>query len=238
MGWVAGIFLLLGAQDPVEMQVEAILRQFEAEQEGIFLVEQLMALGGPAAGPLARRLAEDLRDGMASDAAEAILEVLQGRPGVLVPLQTAFADGATTAAGRIELAWALSELADRMTWREGLLAIAADPEAELEARQRAAELLLEAGDDRVLEVFPEVEEPLDAGASPGGGKGKPAGGWREEPRETVRAEGRPAGEREVRGVPLKKKEERVDTTRTAYVIALGAAAAGIAALLLLNRRKG
>ncbi len=239
MDWAAGIALLLGSQDPIEMRVDAILRQFEtaaqAEQAGARLAERLMALGGSAVEPLARRLAEDLRDGTASASSGAILEVLDGRVEAQVPLQTAFADGATSAAGRIELARALVSLLDQASWRDGLLAVAADPEAGLGDRRRAAELLLEAGDERAAEILAEIGR-LEGAGPPGGSRGAP-GRWSEEPRTTVAAEGRPAPAERRRASPRKKEAEAGPVPAVSYV-SMGVAAAGIAALLWINRRKG
>jgi len=239
MGWVAGIALLMGSQDPVEMQVDSLLREYEAaaqaEQSGFRLVEQLLALGDSAVEPLAQRLAEDLRDGMVSDSADGILEAISGRSDAQVPLQTAFADGTTPPAGRIELARALSDLLDHVSWRDGLLAVAADPEVELSDRRRAAELLLEEGDERVLDVLSEIDalEGMDLLDEMREAEER-LRRWREEPRVTVEGEVRPLPP-ERRPPPGKKEDGAGAASR--YYVTLGAAAAGVAALLLVFRRK-
>ena len=242
MGWAAGIAVFLCLQEPVEVQVESILSRFGAlareEQEGARLVEQLTALGGSAIEPLARRLAEDLRDGAASASAEAILETLEGRPAAQGPLQSAFADGATPSSGRIELARALASLLDQVSWRDGLLAIAANPDADLEDRRRAAELLVEAGDERVLEVLPEIEELQ--GPDPRVEFREAAEllrRWSEEPRVMVIGEGVPPPPGRPRP-PARKKGSGTDGAEVFYYVSLGVAAAGIAAALLVHRRKG
>src|SRR6185295_10867347 len=65
--------LLLLLQDPFQNQIDDALRQFEAaaeiDQALTLLSSQLVALGSQATNPIARRLAQDLRDGMASSAA-------------------------------------------------------------------------------------------------------------------------------------------------------------------------
>jgi hypothetical protein len=108
-----------------------------------------MALGAQATSPIARRLAADLRDGMASAAAPAFIDALVGRPDALVPLQTAFRDATTSVTGRIELAEALLQLDDAMSWRAGLLAISTDDRTLLPDRLRALKVLLEAEDPQV-----------------------------------------------------------------------------------------
>src|SRR5437868_14687078 len=94
--------LLLLLQDPFQNQIDDALRQFEAaaeiDQALTLLSSQLVALGSQATNPIARRLAQDLRDGMASSAAPAFIDALVGRPDALAPLQTAFRDAATSAA--------------------------------------------------------------------------------------------------------------------------------------------
>src|SRR5437773_1901433 len=105
-------------QDVLEQQIDEYLRQFQAAaelQQGLaHLSSQLTALGAAAANPIARRLADDLRDGMVSASVPALLSALSGRPQALAPLQAAFRDAATSAAGRIELAVALAQLDDSM----------------------------------------------------------------------------------------------------------------------------
>jgi len=146
---VACLFL----QDPFQQQIDDSLRQFEAateiDQALTLLSAQLMALGAQATSPIARRLAADLRDGMASAAAPAFIDALVGRPDALVPLQTAFRDATTSVAGRIELAEALLQLDDAMSWRAGLLAISTDDRTLLPDRLRALKVLLEAEDPQV-----------------------------------------------------------------------------------------
>src|SRR5436190_486127 len=136
MDAMSGILaLLLCFQDPVQQQIDESLRQFETADELdralTLLSAQLLALGAQATNPIARRLAQDLRDGMASSAAPAFIDALVGRPDALAPLQTAFQDATTTAAGRIELAEALLQLDDAMSWRAGLIGIASDERASL-----------------------------------------------------------------------------------------------------------
>jgi DNA helicase HerA-like ATPase len=146
---VACLFL----QDPFQQQIDDSLRQFEAateiDQALTLLSAQLMALGAQATSPIARRLAADLRDGMASAAAPAFIDALVGRPDALVPLQTAFRDATTSVTGRIELAEALLQLDDAMSWRAGLLAISTDARTLLPDRLRALKVLLEAEDPQV-----------------------------------------------------------------------------------------
>jgi hypothetical protein len=146
---VACLFL----QDPFQQQIDDSLRQFEAateiDQALTLLSAQLMALGAQATNPIARRLAADLRDGMASAAAPAFIDALVGRPDALVPLQTAFRDATTSVTGRIELAEALLQLDDAMSWRAGLLAISTDDRTLLPDRLRALKVLLEAEDPQV-----------------------------------------------------------------------------------------
>jgi DNA helicase HerA-like ATPase len=146
---VACLFL----QDPFQQQIDDSLRQFEAateiDQALTLLSAQLMALGAQATNPIARRLAADLRDGMVSAAAPAFIDALVGRPDALVPLQTAFRDATTSVTGRIELAEALLQLDDAMSWRAGLLAISTDAQTLLPDRLRALKVLLEAEDPQV-----------------------------------------------------------------------------------------
>lgn len=162
--------LLLLLQDPVQQQIDESLRQFESaaelEQALSLLSSQLLALGAQATNPIARRLAEDLRDGMASAAAPALIDALSGRPDALLPLQAAFRDAATSAAGRIELAEALLHLDDAMTWRAGLLTIAEDRTYSLRDRLRALRVLVDAGDPgapgilgSITRSLPELAEP-------------------------------------------------------------------------------
>ncbi|HLY74489.1 MAG TPA: hypothetical protein VKU80_10265, partial [Planctomycetota bacterium] len=87
------LLLILGFQDPFDQRIDDSLRQFEAASEIdpalSLLSSQLIALGARATNPIARRLADDLRDGMASAAAPAFIDALVGRPEALAPLQEA-----------------------------------------------------------------------------------------------------------------------------------------------------
>ncbi|MBI3857341.1 MAG: hypothetical protein HY293_16765 [Planctomycetes bacterium] len=161
-GTVAALCLLL--QDPLQTQIDEALRQFEAAAEVdralTLLSSQLLALGARATNPIARRLAEDLRDGMASAAAPAFIDALVGRPDALVPLQSAFRDAATSASGRIELAEALLHLDDAMSWRAGLLMIASDEGSAVGDRLHAAKVLLEAEDSRIPDILRTMVEKL------------------------------------------------------------------------------
>src|ERR1043166_2771496 len=166
---VAAIFLLL-VQDAVEQQIDAALRQFETAteiQQGLaILSSQLTALGAAATNPIARRLAEDLRDGMASAAMPALIDALSGRPEGLAPLQAAFRNAATSVAGRLELAGALAQLDDTMSWRQGIYSIAVHPQAALDDRLRALAPLLAADDPRALEEVRAIVKGMPAlGAS-------------------------------------------------------------------------
>lgn len=149
---IAVLLALASVQDPVELQIDEFLRRFEAAAEIQValarLSARLTALGAAASSPIARRLAEDLRDGMASAAAPALIDALSGRPDAIAPLQAAFRDATTSAAGRVELADALTQLDDTRSWRDGVAAIAADPQAGLDDRLRALGLLLAAEDGR------------------------------------------------------------------------------------------
>jgi hypothetical protein len=160
MLFAIGLFL----QDPFQNQIDDALRQFEAaaelDQALTLLSSQLTRLGAQATNPIARRLAEDLRDGMASAAAPAFIDALVGRPDALAPLQSAFRDAATSAAGRIELAEALLQLDDAMSWRAGLLAIAADGRASVRDRLQASKVLLEAEDSQIPVFLHAIVEDL------------------------------------------------------------------------------
>jgi hypothetical protein len=151
---MSGILLVvLLLQDPFQQQIDDSVRQFDAaaelDQALAVLSAQLVALGTQATNPIARRLAEDLRDGMASAAAPAFIDALIGRPDALAPLQSAFRDATTSAAGRVELAEALLQLDDAMSWRAGILAIATDDGAGMADRVRALKVLTEADDPQV-----------------------------------------------------------------------------------------
>jgi hypothetical protein len=156
--------LLLSLQDPVQQQIDDSLRQFQAAEEIdqalALLSSQLVALGSQATNPIARRLADDLRDGMASAAAPAFIDALIGRPEALPPLQAAFRDAATSAAGRIELAEALLQLDDAISWRAGLIAIAGDRRGSLADRLRAIKVLVEAEDPGADEVLRSIAVTL------------------------------------------------------------------------------
>ena len=58
--------LLLLTQEPIQNQIDEAVRQFEAaaqvDQALTLLSSQLLALGAQATNPIARRLAQDLRD--------------------------------------------------------------------------------------------------------------------------------------------------------------------------------
>ncbi len=160
------LWLLLFLQDPVEQQIDESLRQFEAADEVgealTLLSSQFAALGARAADPLARRLAADLRDGIASASAPAFVDALAGRPDALAPLQAAFRDAATSAAGRLSLAEALLQLDDALSWRGGLLAIAGDGKGSVPDRLRAVRLLLEAEDPGAPDLLRSLVAELPA----------------------------------------------------------------------------
>jgi len=156
--------LILLTQEPIQTQIDDALRQFEAaaevDQALALLSTQLLSLGARATNPIARRLAQDLRDGMASAAAPALIDALMGRPEGLVPLQAAFQDATTSAAGRIELADALLHLEDAMSWRAGLLMIAGDDRAVLADRLHATRVLLNADDPQIPDILRGMVERL------------------------------------------------------------------------------
>ncbi len=214
--------LLLALQDPV-LQVDELLRQFQAavevQQALELLSAQLAELGDAAAAPIARRLAEDLRDGMASAAAPALMAALLGHPEALTPLREAFRDPVTSVPGRLELAETLSRLADDATWRDGVASILADPDADPEDRLRAAEILIAAGDPRGAELFPRAarsaDDPLESLVDEPGEPEPPApAGW-----------------------PARKRETNEGSSGTMRTVALGTAA-GLLAVFLALRRKG
>jgi hypothetical protein len=216
----AAAFLAL--QDPV-LQVDELLREFQAAaqvQEALELLSaQLAALGDAASAPVARRLAEDLRDGMAGAAAPALIAALMGHPEALAPLREAFRDPATSVPGRLELAGALWRLDDETTWRDGVASVLADPDADPEDRLRAAEILIAAGDPRGTEFF----------SRPGRAADLPLESLVDEPAEP--------GPPEPAGWPAKKRETSRGDSGTMRAIVLGAVAGLLAALLAL-RRKG
>jgi hypothetical protein len=162
--------VLLFSQDPIQTQIDEALRRFEAaaevDQALMILSSQLLGLGARATSPIARRLARDLREGMASAAAPAFIDALLGRPEALQPLQRAFQDATTSAAGRIELADALLHLDDAMSWRAGLLAIATDDRAALADRLRASRVLLEADDPRTPQILRQIVDRLPGKPEP------------------------------------------------------------------------
>ena len=162
MALLAAVLLLV--QEPFEAQIDEALSRFEAaaelEQALTMLSAQLAALGLQATNPIAQRLAQDLSDGMASAAAPALIDALVGRPDALAPLQTAFRDATTTAAGRIELAEALLQLDDARSWRAGLLSIAADDQTSLADRLHASRVLLDAEDSQAASLLREIVETL------------------------------------------------------------------------------
>jgi len=151
-------------QDPFQNEIDDAVRRFEAaieaEQALTLLSSQLVALGARATSPIARRLALDLRDGMASAAAPAFIDALVGRPDALAPLQATFQEATTTAAGRIEIAEALLQLDDAMSWRAGLLGIASDERSALADRLHASKVLLEAEDPKIPELLRRLVESL------------------------------------------------------------------------------
>jgi hypothetical protein len=162
--------LLLLTQEPIQNQIDEAVRQFEAaaqvDQALTLLSSQLLALGAQATNPIARRLALDLRDGMASAAAPAFIDALMGRPEALGPLQTAFHDATTSAAGRVELAEALLHLDDAVSWRAGLLGIATDDRAVLADRLHASRVLLEADDPKVPQILRDLVGRLSGWPEP------------------------------------------------------------------------
>jgi len=162
---MSGILLVfLCLQDPFQQQIDDSVRQFdqasEIDQALSILSAQLVALGTQATNPIARRLAENLRNGMASSASPAFIDALIGRPAALPPLQSAFRDSTTTAAGRIELALALLQLDDLMSWREGVLGIASDADAAMTDRVRAVKVLAEADDPLLPSLLRSMTEAL------------------------------------------------------------------------------
>jgi hypothetical protein len=153
MGVVIAIALALGAnlawQETADARLAELLRVFEGRGETAdldVLADEIDAIGSAVLEPVARRLAEDLRDGLASLAAPALVDVLSARAADVAPLRRAFADPATPAGGRVQIARALADLDDGRTWRPGLRALLDDPKAELDDRLGAAGVLLEAED--------------------------------------------------------------------------------------------
>ena len=148
------------AQDDFQTQIDEAIRQFqeaaELDQALTAISSQLSALGAQATNPIARRLAEDLRAGMTVAAAPAFIDALFGRPDALAPLQAAFRDATTTASGRVELAAALLQLDDTMSWRAGLLALASDDKTALLDRLHASKVLLEAEDSQIPAILRKI----------------------------------------------------------------------------------
>jgi hypothetical protein len=212
------------AQDGVQRQLDELLRRFAlaAEEEAALrtLSARLAELGETALVPIARRLADDLRDGMASAAAPALLLALAGHPEALDPLREAFGDPETAPSGRVELASALARLDDRRSWREGLRAVADDPAADPEDRLRAAELLRLDGER--------------SGGPPE--RGAPTG--LEEPRLTLVDEVERPAPVPPRPAPPRKKDGTSDGSFITMRSVVAGAAAGLLALLLALKRKG
>jgi hypothetical protein len=102
---------------------------------------------------------------MASAAAPAFIDALMGRPAGLEPLKNAFRNPGTSPGGRIELARALLELEDPLSWRDDLLVIAEDPAADLTERLGAARVLSDGGDPRVWRPVGELVRSI-AGRPP------------------------------------------------------------------------
>ena len=161
---MTALLLSLFAAQDVEQQIDDSLRRFEAAVEIqralAQLSDQLVALGEAATSPIARRLADDLRDGMASAAVPALIDALADRPEALPELQAAFRNAATSAAGRIALANALAQLDDTMSWREGIRTIASDPRGSLPDRLRALGLLLMGEDPGAIEEVRTIAKGL------------------------------------------------------------------------------
>jgi hypothetical protein len=153
-----------------------------------------------------------------------------------MPLQTAFADGATSPAGRIALARALSGLMDQESWRDGLLGIALDPAVPLEDRRRAAAMLAATGDEQILGLLAGLEDLESAEAAREEEERRKR--WNEEPLSKVESEVRPAPPERRRPPSRKAEEEGAGTFGWICSGALGAAAAGTVAALLARGRKG
>lgn len=245
------VVLVLGLQqaDELQRQLDEFLRRFQEttqlEAARTLLGAQIAGLGAAALLPVSERLAADLRDGMASPAAEPLLAALMGHPEALAPLQAAFRDGATPAAGRIELAGALVRLMDTMSWRPGLRALLEDRASPWTDRLHAAVLLHDAGEgglDPVLERLAaeadgrSVEDQaalaalLDAFAPR---RRLPPGPPAEEPRVVVVDEDPRPPLRPV----VKKKETGGDDFLSIRNIAAGSAALGLLVLLIILRRR-
>jgi hypothetical protein len=240
----AALALLLSQAGPVERQLDEALRRFQegALQEAA-LGAQLAGLGAAAFIPIAERLAVDLRDGMASPAAAPLLAALEGHPAGLAPLQAAFRDASTSPSGRVELAGALARLMDTMSWRPGLLALAADPAAPWTDRLHAVALLHDAGEpalDPVLErlaaeaEFRRHEDQASLAALLDALAPRPRPSARaEEPRVSVVDEDPVPPRRPL----VKKRETREEDSISIPHVAAGAAALGLLAWLLILRRR-
>lgn len=239
--------LVLFAQDPFQSEIDEALSRFESAQEAdqalALLSSQLLALGAGASDPIARRLALDLRDGMASSAAPALIDALMGRPGALAPLQSAFQDAGTSAGGRIELAEALLHLDDTMSWRGGLLAIASDDRVPLADRLHASRVLLDAEDPQIAEILRSLADRL-----PGAerrqvadflqSRGMLAGLGTDEPRVRIIDEA-PRPSASATRLPSKKKETRTETFFTMPSILAGGVTLVLLVLLAVEiLRKG
>jgi hypothetical protein len=234
----AALALVLQQADPVQRQLDEILRLAQDQAAA-----QLIALGSAALVPISERLAADLRDGMASPAAEPLLAALLGHPEALGPLQAAFRDTATSPAGRVELAGALVRLMDSMSWRPGLRALLGDPSAPWIDRLHAAALLHDAGEpdlgpalerlaaeseSRSVDDQAALAALLDAFAP----RARPAPRL-EEPRVSVVDED-PAPPRR----PLvKKRETGGEDSLSMPGVAAATAALGLLVLLLILRRR-
>lgn len=241
----AWTFFLLLQEPALERQVDEFLRQFQqgAQEEAarVLLTGQLENLGGAALGPVAARLAADLRDGRASPAAAALLDVLMGHPESWGPLQAAFSETGTSPSGRIELASALVQLMDTMSWRPGLLAVADDRAAPWGDRLHAAALLREVGDERAGPAFARL-----AAEAPGRSKSEQQE-WADlldeaAPRPAIRMEEpRVIVEDEARRAPLRPIVKKRETEEGAFLtirnIAAGGALLGMLALLVVLRRR-
>jgi hypothetical protein len=173
MDLVIALALVLGAnlawQETADARLVELLRAFEGRGEEADLddlAEEIDALGSAVLEPAARRLAEDLRDGMASLAAPALVDVLSARAADVAPLRAAFADPATPPSGRVQIARALADLDDVHSWRPALRALLADPDAALDARLGAAGALLEAGDGPALPSLRALVEAAPARPRP------------------------------------------------------------------------
>lgn len=152
------LLLILAAnsawQESADLRLAELLLAFEGRGEAAdldVLAAEIDALGVAVLEPVVRRLVEDLRDGVASIAVPALVDVLAVRAADVAPLRAAFADPATSPAGRVQIARALADLDDDRSWRPGLRAILADRGAAIDARLGAAGVLFGAADGPALE---------------------------------------------------------------------------------------